>query len=108
MPWSAARKRIAGIFRMRTRDEWTEMFAGSGACITPVLTAEKARRHPHLLARSTHVEVKGVRAARPRAALQPHAVAHAGGRTLSDVELALSDWLPADRIAAARDIGLIS
>ena len=35
--WPALRQRIADAFATRTRDEWTEVFAGSDACVAPVL-----------------------------------------------------------------------
>jgi alpha-methylacyl-CoA racemase len=40
---------------MRTRAQWCECFAGTDACVTPVLDMEEAPRHPHNLARATFV-----------------------------------------------------
>ena len=58
--WPALRQRIADAFATRTRDEWTEVFAGSDACVAPVLGLGEATRHPHLVARGTFVEHGGV------------------------------------------------
>jgi alpha-methylacyl-CoA racemase len=58
--WPALRQRIAEAFVTRTRDEWTDVFAGSDACVTPVLSLGEATRHPHLVARGTFVEHGGV------------------------------------------------
>ena len=58
--WPALRQRIADGFATRTRDEWTAVFAGSDACVAPVLGLTEATEHPHLLARGTYVEVGGV------------------------------------------------
>ena len=58
--WPALRKRIADVFATRTRDEWTAVFAGSDACVAPVLGLTEATGHPHLLARGTYIEVGGV------------------------------------------------
>ena len=58
--WPALRRRIADTFATRTRDDWTEVFAGSDACVAPVLGLGEATRHPHLVARSTFVEHGGV------------------------------------------------
>jgi alpha-methylacyl-CoA racemase len=58
--WPALRQRLADAFASRTRDEWTEVFAGSDACVAPVLGLGEATRHPHLAARGTFVEHGGV------------------------------------------------
>lgn len=54
-------KRFAG----RTRDEWTETFAGTDACVTPVLTWNEAAANDHLNARSTVITAHGVEQAAP-------------------------------------------
>ncbi len=58
--WPAMKERLAGLFRARTRDDWVAAFAGTDACVAPVLTMEEAARHPHLEARGTVVEAGGV------------------------------------------------
>jgi alpha-methylacyl-CoA racemase len=40
--WPALRERFAAVFASRTRDEWTETFAGTDACVAPVLSAAEA------------------------------------------------------------------
>lgn len=49
--WPALRARIATLFRSRSRDEWARLFAGSDACVAPVLSLSEAPRHPHVMAR---------------------------------------------------------
>jgi len=49
--WPALREFFAGIFASRTRDDWAEVFAGTDACVTPVLTVAEAESDPHLVAR---------------------------------------------------------
>lgn len=63
--WPVLRARFAEVLATRTRDEWAEVFAGSDACVTPVLTFEEARSHPHLAARQVVVEVDGMVQAAP-------------------------------------------
>ncbi|MFJ6024368.1 CaiB/BaiF CoA transferase family protein [Brevundimonas sp. NPDC092305] len=58
--WPGLHERFASIFTMRDRDEWTAVFAGTEACVTPVLSLEEAPRHPHNEARSTFVESDGL------------------------------------------------
>lgn len=52
-------------FASRTRDEWTEIFAGTDACVTPVLNWAEAARDAHLTARSTVITAHGVQQAAP-------------------------------------------
>lgn len=58
--WPAMKQRFAAIFATRTRDEWTAVFAGLDACVTPVLSPSEALRHPHIVERSTYVPIGGV------------------------------------------------
>jgi alpha-methylacyl-CoA racemase len=52
-------------FAGKTRDEWTEIFSGTDACVTPVLTWTEASQNDHLRARATVVEANGVEQAAP-------------------------------------------
>ena len=58
-------KLFAEKFAGKTRDEWSEIFAGTDACVTPVLTWREAARNEHLRARSTLVTANGVDQAAP-------------------------------------------
>lgn len=59
------KRRWAELLKTRTRDEWAALTEDSDACLTPVLTWDEAEAHPHLLARSTYVDVDGIRQAAP-------------------------------------------
>lgn len=63
--WPELRRRLAEIFRSRTRDEWDEILLGSDVCYAPVLDFSEAREQEHNVARGTFVEVEGVRQAAP-------------------------------------------
>jgi alpha-methylacyl-CoA racemase len=52
-------------FASKTRAEWTEIFGGTDACVTPVLTWREAAQNEHLRARSTLVTSNGVDQAAP-------------------------------------------
>jgi len=54
------RAAIADAFRSRTREEWTAAFAGSDACVSPVLSYAEALADEHLTARGTLTEVGGI------------------------------------------------
>lgn len=86
--WPERKQALATLFRSRTRDEWTLLFAGSDACVTPVLDMEEATRHPHALARQAFVEVDGVvqPAAAPRFSATPAAALRPPPRRGADTE----------------------
>ena len=63
--WPALRARFAETFASRTRDEWAEIFAGTDACVTPVLAFGEVPGHPHVAARGTVVDRDGVVQAAP-------------------------------------------
>jgi alpha-methylacyl-CoA racemase len=77
--WPVLKERFADVFRTRTRDEWAALFAGSDACVAPVLSLTEAPRHPHNVARETFVVHGGVvqPAPAPRFSRTPNAL----GRT---------------------------
>lgn len=58
--WPMMREIFAARFREKTRDEWAEHFAGTDACVAPVMSMSEAADHPHNVARSTFVTVDGV------------------------------------------------
>ena len=58
--WPSLRQAIATAFASRTRQEWTDVFDGTDACVAPVLSLGEAADHPHLAARETFIEVGGV------------------------------------------------
>lgn len=47
------KKKFTEIFSTKTRDEWTKIFDGTDACVTPVLEVEEAKSHPHNAANGT-------------------------------------------------------
>jgi alpha-methylacyl-CoA racemase len=58
--WPQLRARLSARFAERTRDEWAAVFAGSEACVEPVLSLAEAARDPHLVARQTYATADGV------------------------------------------------
>jgi len=63
--WPALRARFTEAFLGRTRDEWSAAFAGTDACVTPVLSIDEAPHHPHLAARATLPLLGGIPQAAP-------------------------------------------
>ena len=63
--WPQLRMTFAARFRQRTRDQWVQVFAGSDACVEPVLSLHEAAEDSHLAARRTYVERAGARQPAP-------------------------------------------
>jgi alpha-methylacyl-CoA racemase len=57
--WPALREALTEAFATRTRDEWAARFAGTDACVAPVLSLTEAPSHPHLASRGTFSTVDG-------------------------------------------------
>jgi len=51
--WQAVAEVIARVFARRTRAEWCEVFDGTDACVTPVLSFAEAPGHAHMSARGS-------------------------------------------------------
>ncbi len=58
--WPVLRARLTEAFLGRTQAEWLEVFAGTDACVAPVLGPALAPAHPHNAERGTFIEVGGV------------------------------------------------
>lgn len=58
--WPELRARIAARFAERSQQEWAQIFAGTDACVAPVVSLTEAPGHPQLAARGTYVEHCGV------------------------------------------------
>lgn len=58
-------REVAAIIATRTRDEWSAVFAGTDACVSPVLTMAEAMDDAHLASRDTFVELDGERVPTP-------------------------------------------
>lgn len=51
--WPQMRAVLAAAFAQKSRAQWTEIFNGSDACVTPVLSMNEAASHEQLAARRT-------------------------------------------------------
>jgi alpha-methylacyl-CoA racemase len=74
--WPVLAKRFAEVFKSKTRDQWSDIFADSDACFAPVLGMTEVAAHPHNAARKTFVERDGVMqpAPAPRFSRTPEAI----------------------------------
>ncbi len=58
--WPALRDKLAAAFASRSQAEWSAVFAGSDACVAPVVGLREAADHPHIKARGSIVEHEGL------------------------------------------------
>lgn len=63
--WPELQLRYEQWFRTLTRPELLDLFAGTDACVTPVLDFDEAREHPHNLARGVFATGAGVAQSAP-------------------------------------------
>ena len=57
--WPELKEKMATKIKTKSRSEWVDIFAGSDACVTPVLSMEDAQEHPHNLEREAFIKVDG-------------------------------------------------
>ena len=92
--WPAMRAALTERFLQRTRDEWEAHFAGSAACLAPVLSPAEAPEHPHNRERATFVTSGGVLqpAPAPRFSRTPSAIQRPPPLAGAHTDAALADW----------------
>ena len=92
--WPELRERIAAAFATRTQQEWARVFAGTEACVAPVLSLGEAAGHPHLASRGTFERVGGVvqPAAAPRFSATPPGPARPPALPGAHTREVLADW----------------
>ncbi|MFB7089143.1 CaiB/BaiF CoA transferase family protein [Streptomyces sp. NPDC056296] len=84
------RETFATAFKTRTMPEWAEIFDGSDACVTPVLTYSEALEHPHMRDRGVHTRINGVDQPRPA----PRFSRTSWSEPTAAVQVADAGWLP--------------
>lgn len=58
--WTRMRHRLEAIFAREDRQHWEAVFAGSEACVAPVLDLDEAPQHPQAKARCAFLEFGGI------------------------------------------------
>jgi alpha-methylacyl-CoA racemase len=95
--WALATAVIAERVATKTRDEWLAIFAGSDACVAPVISLDEAAAHPHLQAREVFrgSEAAVAPAPAPRFSAYLSADTHRGSTEAGIVDL-LQSWKASD------------
>lgn len=109
--WPAMREAFAEAFGARTRDDWAAHFAGTDACVVPVLSMAEAPHHPHNRQRDTFVEVGEVvqPAPAPRFSATPTAIPEPPPPPGRDTDaVAMAAGFSQEEIGKLRDAGAIA
>ena len=108
--WDELHGIFAAAFAAKTRDEWEAIFAGSDACVSPVLDMDEAPKHPAIAARGTFVDRDGVvePAPAPRFSRTPASIRNDPPDPRQTTAPALESWgIARERIEAMARAGLI-
>ena len=92
--WPEHHAVLERLFRGRTRDAWSEAFAGTDACFAPVLSLAEAAEHPHSVARNSYLNVGGILqpAPAPRFSRTPSQIQHPPSEPEANAEASLAGW----------------
>jgi alpha-methylacyl-CoA racemase len=92
--WPGVTELFAERFAGATRDEWTARFAGTDACLTPVLELAEAYDQPQIRARETIVTASGRRqpAPAPRFSRSPAPALRPPSVPGADIDAVRADW----------------
>jgi alpha-methylacyl-CoA racemase len=98
--WPRATARLTDIFAAKPRDHWVARFAGTDACVAPVLSPWEAARDPHMRARASWTA--------PDGALQPAPAPRLDGAAASPGPVPARDAHRAEILADLRTRGLLA
>jgi len=92
--WPALRQALTQLLGARTQAQWTALFEGSDACLSPVLPLGEAAAHAHNQARQSFVAVDHVLhpAPAPRFSRTPSAHPSAPPREAECLQAVLRSW----------------
>ncbi len=109
--WPELRSRFAEAFAERTRAEWEDVFTGTDACVTPVLSLSEAPEHPHNVARRVFDGPSGHRLPNPTPRIDdrdPSALAASPEIGIDTGEILSRLGYDDASIQALRDLGAVS
>jgi alpha-methylacyl-CoA racemase len=108
--WPLLAERFKEAIASRSRDEWERVFAGSDACVAPVLSLSEVESHPHNAARTTFLRRDDVLqpAPAPRFSRSKPELGTPPRPLGADSDAVLRDWgFAAEEIAELRKKGVV-
>ncbi len=108
--WPDMQKRLAAIFKAKTRAEWVAIMQDTDICFAPVLRMSEAIRHEHNRHRGSFIEVDGITqpGPAPRFSATPSQVQRPPSRIGADTDAILKDWgFSGDEVAALHRSGAV-
>lgn len=92
--WTQLRELIAAQIGSKTQAQWTTVYQGTDACVTPVLTFDEAANHPHNLERGLFQRLDGALhpTPAPRFSRTPARTVSTPNEGTVDVETVLASW----------------
>lgn len=109
--WPMMKELFASIIGAHPLVHWTEVFADTESCVSPVLELDEALVDPHLVVRQTYVEHEGViqPGVAPRFSRTPGALTRPAPSTGQHTrEVLIELGLTADQIAALLESGVVT
>jgi alpha-methylacyl-CoA racemase len=105
--WPEMKQRFVALFRMKTRDEWTEIFGDVDACVTPVLSPAEAAIHPYNTGREVFSNEGATQPnPAPRFSKTPGSVSSPPRKPGSGTRTGLLEWgVSEERLATLRAAG---
>ena len=108
--WPRLKRKIAAIFKTKSREQWCELMEGTDVCFAPILDFDEAIDHPHSRARQAFTEVEGVSqpAPSPRFSRTPSKIQGPPPKAGAHTEEVLASWgFSNDEVEALREKGAI-
>lgn len=108
--WHELSRSLERVFKQKTRAQWCELLEGTDACVSPVLSFEEVKEHPHNQHRKTFVECNDVTqpAPAPRFSISTNSPPRPPPVPGADTESILKDYgFGKADIAALRNDGII-
>ena len=92
--WPQLAETFRSTFASKTQAEWSEIFDGTDACVSPVVSLTEAAQHPHMAHRRAFIEVDGTTqpAPAPRFSRTPAAVRRSPVDPGTDTRAVLTGW----------------
>jgi alpha-methylacyl-CoA racemase len=108
--WPDMQRRLAAIFKEKTRDEWVAIMQDTDICFAPVLRMSEAIEHPHNRHRDSFIEIDGIPqpAPAPRFLGTPTNVQRPPAKIGENTDEVLCNWgFSAAEIAALHTSGAV-